>query len=92
MNILEKLKALAAVANSRGVAIPTVRDPKTGAGSITATLVVVSFGVSVLLLLGKVVHLVGEVDYNNVLWLLGISLSAYIGRKFQTNGKDITLE
>jgi hypothetical protein len=89
--LVEKLKELASSANKDGIPVPMVRDPKTGKGSATLTMVVVSFGVAILLLGGKAVNLVGTIDYNNVLWLLGVTLSAYLGRKFQGNGKDIQL-
>lgn len=92
MNLIEKVKQVLSDANQSGVPVPTVRDPQTGKGSFTATMLVISFGASVLLLLGKITHYVGDVEYANVLWLLGISLSAYLGRKFQTKVKDISIE
>lgn len=89
--LLNKLKDFANSANKDGIPVPTCRDPFTGRGSVTFTMVVISFGAAIALLLGKVTKVVGEVDYSNVLWLLGICLSAYLGRKFQGNGKDISI-
>lgn len=37
-------KAFFAVLNNRGIPLPTFRDQKTGKGSVTYTMVVVSFG------------------------------------------------
>jgi hypothetical protein len=54
-------------------------------------MVTVSFGVCLIMLAGKVTHLIGEIDYSNCLWLLGVSLSAYLGRKFQSDGKNISI-
>lgn len=90
--LLERLKEAFGSANMDGIPVPTLRDPQTGKGSVTFTMVAVSFGTAILLLLGKVTHFVGEVDYNNVLWLLGITLSAYLGRKFQGDGKKISID
>lgn len=90
-HLLKKLKQIVLSANKDGIPLPMVRDPATGRGSVTLTMVVVSFGVAILLLGGKAVNLVGAIDYSNVLWLLGVTLSAYLGRKFQANGKDIQI-
>jgi hypothetical protein len=90
--IVESLKKAVASGNADGIPVPTIRDPKSGKGSITATMTVVSFGVCVILLAGKVTKVVGDVDYNNALWLLGVSLGGYLGRKFQGDGKKISID
>lgn len=69
--------------NSPGVPVPVVQDPKTHKGSITCTMVVLSFGVCILGVVGKVSHLLGEVDLTAAHSLLVISLGAYLGRKAQ---------
>lgn len=81
MLLLDKLKELAKTMNSKGIPLPMVTDPVTGRGSVTITMVVVSFGACLLLLLGKVSEVVGGTNYEDALWLLGISLGAYLGRK-----------
>ncbi len=90
--IVKSIKSAVNSANMDGIPVPTLRDPKTGKGSVTFTMVAVSFGVAILLLLGKVTKVVGEVDYSNVLWLLGITLSAYLGRRFSGDGKTIKID
>jgi hypothetical protein len=77
--------------NKKGVPIPLARDPKTGKGSLTFTMSVVSFGVCIVLLAGKVTNILGDVDYDNALWLLGLTLSTYLGRQYQKNGKEMNL-
>lgn len=89
--MLEKLKQLFSDMNSKGIPIPLFRDPKIGRGSLTFSLVVVSAGVCILLLAGKAANLLGGVDYDNALWLLGLTLSTYVGRQYQKNGKQITI-
>jgi hypothetical protein len=88
---MDKLKELLAAMNSKGIPVPMVRDPKTGVGSITATMVVASFGVCIVLLAGKAANLLGGIDYDNALWLLGLTSSTYLGRMYQKNGKSVTL-
>lgn len=89
--MFDKLSNLFAKMNSMGVPIPLARDPKIGKGSLTFTLVVMSFTVCLVLLAGKLTKLLGEFDYDNALWLLGLTLSSYLGRQFQKNGKAVTI-
>ena len=79
------IKAFLASLNDPGAPFPMVRDPKTHKGSITATMVVISFAVCVVGVLGKYSKMLGDVDISGAHYLLIISLSAYLGRKFQKN-------
>jgi hypothetical protein len=63
-----------------------VRDPKNGQASITATLVFLSFNTALLGQLGKITNLFGSVDLTQANYLFLLSLGAYLGRKFQSNG------
>jgi hypothetical protein len=89
--MLEKIKNWLLKANSDGISIPLLKDPKTGQGSYTLTMYFISFNLATFLLLGKVTKLVGDVDYNNVLWLYGMSSSIYLGRAWQKKGDEVTL-
>ncbi len=89
--MLEKLSQFASDLNRKGVPIPTFRDPVTGKGSLSATMMIISHMAAIVLLLGKVTKVVGDVDYSNVLWLLGLTSSLYAGRKYQKNGKDMSI-
>ena len=58
MNLIEKWKEIVDKANKYGLPVPTVRDPRTGKGSITATLVVASaglFGLCIIFMLATAV-------------------------------------
>lgn len=88
---MESLKKLALLLNTRGIAIPVCRDPKTGQGSITVSMVVVSFGICVIGVIGKVSKVLDGVDLTAAHSLLVISLSAYLGRKLQQNGKQVEM-
>lgn len=89
--MIEQLAKFFSNLNRNGIPIPLARDPKTNKGSLTFTMAVVSFGCCILLLAGKITNLIGDVDYDNALWLLGMTLSAYLGRQYQKSGKDISI-
>ena len=67
--LFDKIKNFLDKSNSKGWPIILLRDPKTQQGSITATMFVLTHIVAMLLLLGKVTKIVGDIDYSNVIWL-----------------------
>lgn len=85
--IKEKLYKVLSYLNQKGFPLPTLRDPKTGNGSITLTMFWISFNIAIVTLAGKISKVFGEINYNDVLWLLTITGGMYLGRKMQT-GKD----
>lgn len=88
---MDKLKALLLSLNEKGILFPVVHDPASKRGSITATMVVVSFGICALGVIGKASKLLGEIDLTAAHSLLVISLSAYLGRRMQSNGKEVIM-
>jgi hypothetical protein len=85
--LLDKLKELSASANSKGIPLPMIRDPKTGLGSVSLTLVFLSFNVVLIGLIGKISKFLGEIDLTQALWLFGICTSLYFGRRVSGDGK-----
>mgnify|MGYP003350869484 CR=1 FL=1 len=81
--MFERIKQVILSANEVGIPIPLLRDNNTGKGSYTLTMFWISFNLAILLLAGKVTKVIGDVDYSNVLWLLGITGGLYLGRKTQ---------
>ena len=77
--------------NKEGIPLPMLRDPKTGEGSVTLTMFWTSFNISIFTLAGKMTNLLGDVDYNNVMWLFVITGSLYLGRKFQGDKSSINI-
>jgi hypothetical protein len=67
--------------NKIGIPLPLLRDPATGQGSVSLTMMVTSFAICIVTLAGKITNYLGEVDYSNCLWLFGICSSLYFGRK-----------
>lgn len=90
-DVVKGLTSAANKMNERGLPLPLLRDNKTGKGSYTLTMFWVSFNVAIITLVGKVTKLLGDVDYSNVLWLLGITGGFYMGRKFSKDGDKLEL-
>ena len=80
-DLFEKWKSFASYCNSKGVPVPTIRDPKTGNGSITATLLFISSLAVVIGLAGKWSAKFGTIDMANALQFFGICFAGYLGRK-----------
>jgi hypothetical protein len=91
---LSKIKDMISKMNTLGIPLPVIRDPKTGVGSITATLVFLSFNTALLGQIGKVSKVLGDVDLSQANVLFGVALAAYLGRKMQSDGvkKTIVME
>ena len=89
--------------NSKGIPIPMARDPKTGVGSLTTSLVVFSAGLCGLAIIFMLSTSVAKLTTNFTLnsetalqikqafdssfQFLIVALSAYLGRKFQRDSK-----
>lgn len=102
-DIATNWKNFVAKLNSKGIPFPMVRDPKTGMGSVSLTMVVVSFGAMVVpigMALALAVNKWGGffdsdasalTDIKEAFWMAfetaGLSTSLYFGRKFQRDGK-----
>jgi hypothetical protein len=95
--MMEKLKQLARKMNDLGIPLPNVRDPKTGKGSVSLTLVFISFNLCLVGIVGKWSKVL-DVDINQAINLFMVCAGLYWGRKFQhdsdekgvldTSGKD----
>lgn len=91
---MDRLKELLEKLKSNGVPLIFFRDYATSKPSITFTMTVVSFILCILAVIAKTdkSKFFGDIDFAETSNLLIISLGAYIGRKFQSNGKETTLE
>jgi hypothetical protein len=82
--LLKKLKKLVQLCNSYGIPLPLARDPKTGIGSVSLTLVFISSIMVILGLVGKWSGKLGVVDINNALEFFYASSFLYFGRNWRT--------
>lgn len=69
--------------NSKGVPLPTVRDPKTGMGSISLTLVFISSIFVIVGIVGKWAKIAGDIDMGNAMEFFYTSCALYFGRQWQ---------
>jgi hypothetical protein len=86
-----KLKERIARLNKYGMPLPMIRDPKTGLGSVSLTLVFMSSIYVQLALLNTFAQMFQGVDIVNALYWHGMSLALYFGRSFNKEG-GISLE
>jgi hypothetical protein len=93
--------------NSLGIPLPTIRDPKTGKGSITVSLVVVSAGLASIAILLMIVSIFAKLTtqftltdatmaqlkeaFWSSLYFLGTSLTAYLGRQYQIKDQGLII-
>lgn len=89
--LLKKLVYL----NEKGMPIPLIRDQHMNGGSLPGTMFFVSFNVALLTLIGKITKYLGDVDYSNVMWLMGLTGSFWfaeaIGKKVSFGKSDLDL-
>jgi len=92
-NFKQQWKEFVDKMNKVGVPLPTVRDPKTGLGSISLTLVFISFNIVLVGLVGKWAGALGGIDITQALNLFYGTAALYWGRKFQKDEKGaVSLE
>lgn len=70
--------------NAKGIPVPTVRDPKTGFGSISLTLVFISSVIVIAGIIGKSAGMLGGLDMSTAMEFFWTATSLYFGRQFQT--------
>ena len=85
------MKNLISRLNKFGIPLPMIRDPRTGLGSVSLTLVFMSSIYVQLALLNMFAQMFQGVDIVNALYWHGMSLALYFGRSFKKEG-DISLE
>lgn len=79
----EKWIELSKKLNEKGIPIPLIRDPKLGQGSVSLTLVFLSFNMWLLSVIGKIAGHLGGVNTNDCLNMFLACAGLYWGRKFQ---------
>ena len=82
MKLLDKWKEFVRGMNERGVPIPMIRDPKSGA-SVSLTLVFISFNIWLVSIIGKAAGALGGMDPQQTLNMFIVCAGLYFGRKFQ---------
>ncbi len=88
--MLEKIKNKLKELQDSGVPLFFIKDPITKSPSVSLTLLIVSFTLSILSLLNKFTKIVDGVDIDNTLELLIVCASLYFGRSLskKVNNKE----
>lgn len=93
---VDYLKTKAVAMNEEGIPLPLIRDQHMNGGSLPGTMFFISFNVALLTLIGKITKYLGDVDYSNVMWLMGITGGFWfmeaMGKKFSISKDKIELE
>lgn len=103
MNLAEKWKIFVNEMNSKGIPVPTARDPATKKGSVSFTMVMASFGLMLICCLMAIALVVNKwLDFFAApdaalsalkeaffmaFQMSGLSVGLYFGRKFQRDEK-----
>ena len=87
MSLKEKWLQFVNNMNQFGIPIPLIRSPNTGLGSVSLTLVFISFNLVIVGLIGRYSKLLEGVDVTQALYLFQTSAALYFGRRLQSDGK-----
>lgn len=85
-----KLLRLTKNATMYGINVPMVKDPKTGIGSVSLTLVFISSVMVILGLVGKWSGHLGTIDIHNALEFFYASSALYFGRNWKSKDNSLT--
>lgn len=90
MTMKEKLLALIKELQNKGIPLFFIKDPVVKQPSVSLTMLVIAFTLTVLSLLNKVAKIVDGVDIENTLELLMICAGLYFGRALtRSNGNTL---
>lgn len=84
----DKIKSWSRDANVYGLNMPMLKDPKTGAGSVSLTLVFLSSSIVIVGLVGKWAGYLGPIDIVHALEFFYASSALYFGRKWTSKDKN----
>lgn len=86
--MLEKLKTKIQELQEKGIPLVFVKDPLSKLPSVSLTLLLISFALSVFSLINKFAKIVDGVDVDNTLELLVVCASLYFGRSISKKVND----
>jgi hypothetical protein len=86
--MLEKLKQKIQELQEQGIPLVFVKDPISKLPSVSLTLLLISFALSIFSLINKFAKIVDGVDVDNTLELLVICASLYFGRSLSKKVSD----
>lgn len=87
--MLQKIKNLIKKMNEAGIPLPLVRI--NGVPTMTGTMAIISFNTCLIGQIGKISRILDGIDLTQANYLFGICLTAYLGRRMQTNAQSKTI-
>ena len=85
---MEKIKQISDWLTKKGIPLAVFRDPITQLPSVSLTMLVISFTMSIMALINKFAKVVDGMDVENTLQLLIICASLYFGRHLSKKMDD----
>lgn len=82
MNLKQKWSEFVNKMNEKGIPIPLLRSPDTGRGSVSLTMMFISFNLYIIATVGKWSGYFGNVNSPDAFNLLVLTTSLYFGRSF----------
>lgn len=86
--MIPQLKAFVNKLNQAGVPLPLLRDPKSGMASVSLTMMLLSFLVCIVGLIGKLAGPLDGINLSEALTLFGVTASLYFGRNLSIGSKN----
>jgi cobalamin synthase len=77
--------------NEKGVPLPMMRDPRTGLGSVSLTMLFISFNVVLLGLIGKWSKLL-DIDVQQAIYWFMVCAGLYFSRTLSKDGNNVQLQ
>jgi hypothetical protein len=88
--MIDKVKTFITNLNKYGIPVPMLRDPKTGLGSVSLSMLFVSFNVVLLGLIGKWAKQL-DIDLQQSIYWFMICAGLYFGRSLTKNENKVDL-
>lgn len=89
--LIKKWKELCMKANQHGIPVPLVRDPKKGRGSVSLTMVFISFNIWLVSIINDVAQVFGGLNTDSAFNMFIACAGLYWGRKLTKDDKSITV-
>jgi hypothetical protein len=92
--MIDKLREFVNWMHQKGIPLPAVRDYSTAQPSVSLTMLIVSFTMVIVGLIGKSAGFLGGVDLSQALTLFGLCAGLYFSRRVSSKGDDksVTIE
>ena len=88
-DLKKKWNALVCHFNKYGIPVPTIRDPKTGLGSVSLTFVFITFNVWLASVIGKVAGVLGGMNPSDTLNMFLATMGLYLGRRIKIGDSTV---